>query len=186
MSAADCARFESDLALALAAPGGCEPRVAASLRAHAAACDACRGSLDLVDLATEPAAERDPIPEPPPSYWTKFESELALRLSRERRRRGARWPAAAAAVAAAIVLAVLVRDRTFRSETPPALPPLDEPAADRDDGLDAFPAAGVLGGFSEEDESSLFSGADDLTPEDQERLLEWLKHERERRAGGAA
>ena len=54
-----------------------------------------------------------------------------------------------------------------------------------DDAFDPFPAAGALG-FADEDDPSLFPGADDLPPEGEERLLEWLERERERAGGGAA
>ena len=184
-----CARFEAALAEALAASGPCDPGAAASLRAHATACVSCRGSLDLVDLAAEPAGARDPFPEPPPGYWERFEAGLAARLAKERRRGAIRRlaPAVAASVAVAAVLAGLaLEDRLFRSETPPPIAVVDEPAGDGDDAFEPFPAAGVLDEFSEDDGASLFSGPDDMTPDEQERLLEWLRRERERLAGGAA
>lgn len=184
-----CARFEADLAEALAAPGACDPGRAASLRAHAAECASCRGCLDLVDLAAEPAGARDPFPDPPPGYWKRFEAGLAARLASERRRGANRRlaMALAASLAAAVVLAGFAfKNRPSLSETPSPVGVVDEPGGDGDDGLDAFPAAGVLDGFAEDDGASLFSGPDDLTPEDQERLLEWLRRERERRIGGAA
>ena len=62
---------------------------------------------------------------------------------------------------------------------------MDETAPIPEDSVDAFPAAGALG-FADEDDPSLFPGADDLTPEGEERLLEWLERERERAGGGAA
>jgi hypothetical protein len=184
-----CARFEADLAEALAAPRACDPELAESLRAHAETCASCRGCLELVDLAAEPAESRDPFPDPPPGYWERFEAGLGARLASERRR-GARRRLAMA-LAASLAVAVLLtglafKNRPSRSETRSPVAVVDEPEADGDDGLDAFPAAGVLDGFADDDGASLFSGPDDLTPEDQERLLEWLRRERERRTGGAA
>jgi hypothetical protein len=184
-----CARFEAELAEALAAPGPCDRGAAASLRAHATTCASCRGSLDLVDLAAEPAGARDPFPDPPPGYWVRFEAGLAARLATERRRGAMRrlGVAIAASVAVAAVLAALaLKDRPFRSETPPGVAVVDEPTGDAEDGFEPFPAAGILDGFSEGDGASLFSGPDDMTPEEQERLLEWLRRERERLTGGAA
>jgi hypothetical protein len=189
MSALDCAGFEAALAEALAAAQPCEPSLAATLRDHAASCRSCRGSADLVDLLAQPASSRDPFPEPPPSYWSRFERELASRIGVERRRlawrRSAGW-AAAAVVVVALLAVPLLRDRPFRSETAHRPTPLDLPAADPDDSLDPFPRAGALDGFSDDDEPSLFPGAEDLSPEGEERLLEWLERERDRAAGGAA
>jgi|RhiMethySRZTD1v2_1073278.scaffolds.fasta_scaffold10825_12 hypothetical protein len=191
MSGLDCARFESVLAEALAAPGPCDPETAEALRAHAASCAACGASADLVDLATKDAASRDPFPDPPPSYWTRLEEDLAARIAAEKRkdaRRRTAWGAAAAAAAVVLALsgALMFRGTPFRSETVRRLPPVDAPVGDADDRLDPFPAGGALGGFSEEDDPSLFPGGDDLTPEGEERLLEWLERERARATGGAA
>ena len=95
--------------------------------------------------------------------------------------------AVAASLAGAVVLTSLaLKDWPFRSETRRPVEVVDEPDADDDDGLEPFPAAGVLDGFAEDDGATLFSGPDDMTSEDQERLLEWLRRERERRTGGAA
>lgn len=184
----DCAGFEAALAEALAAPGACDGETAARLGAHASACPLCRASADLVELAAHPASSRDPIPDPPPAYWARFEVELAARIEGERRRDARRRTglAAAAVVLVAVGVGAFLRERPFRSETPRALPPVDAPAAELEDGIDPFPAAGALDGFSEDDDASLFSGADDLTPDDEERLLEWLERERRRASGGAA
>jgi len=54
------------------------------------------------------------------------------------------------------------------------------------DVMRAFVRARKEGTFSEEDDPSLFPGGDGLTPEGEQRLLEWLERERERAAGGAA
>jgi hypothetical protein len=190
MSGRDCAGFEATLGEALAAPGPCDPEVAAALRSHAASCEACRGSADLVDLATKDAASRDPFPDPPPSYWALLEENLSARIAAEKRkdarRRGVWAAAAAAAVVLALTGALTLRRTPFPSETVRGLPPVDAEAEDGDDRIDPFPAGGVLGGFSEEDDPSLFSGGDDLTPEGEQRLLEWLERERQRAAGGAA
>ena len=191
MSGLDCARFEAALTEALAAPSPCDPETAEALRSHAASCPACRGSADLVDLATKDAASRDPFPDPPPSYWTRLDADLTARIAAEKRkgtRRRTAWGAAAAAAALLFALsgALTLRRVPFRSETARRLPPVDAPAQDADDRLDPFPAGGALGGFSEEDDPSLFPGGDGLTPEGEQRLLEWLERERERAAGGAA
>ena len=191
MTGLDCAGFEAVLAEALAASEPCDPETAAALRAHVASCRACGGSADLVALAAKDAASRDPFPDPPPSYWARLEEDLAARIAAEKRKHARRRTAWGAAAAAAVVMLALsgalrLRGTPFRSATAHRLPPVDAPAGDADDRLDPFPAGGALGGFSEEDDSSLFPGGDGLTPEGEERLLEWLERERQRAAGGAA
>ena len=188
MSGCDCAAFDATLAEALAAPGPGDPATAERLRAHAASCTVCRGSLDLVDLVAVAADARDPFPEPPPSYWARFEGDLAARIAAEKSRRARRqamaW-AAAAVVVLALSASVVLRQSPFRSETGRGTPAVDSPVLSPDDSVDPFPAAGALG-FADEDDPSLFPGTDDLPPEGEERLLEWLERERERAGGGAA
>lgn len=194
----DCAAFETALAEALAQAEGADPSLVAALRSHALGCDACRASLPLVAMAADPAADRDPIPEPTAHDWARFDRRLKARLDAESSR-GWVWAATAVAatLAGALLGAWLLRgpEATLIAEGPkpdapaPAAPkppekpperrPADEPALDSF-ARDAWSALAL----GEDEEAGAVDGPfpdlDKLDEEALKRLERWLDEEEAR------
>lgn len=203
-----CSEFEDALAGLLASPGApVDAAAVARLRAHAAACDACSGSRELLELGLMPAGRRDPIEDPGARYWAAFEARLAVRLKQERgrgRRRIALASVGAAAAAAAVAAAVIVlRGPTpdpgpspapsaatvqvpYLQETPvAAVGGADSSDVDDDAELE-FAGTEPLDAFAEDDAGVLFPAVEGLAPAEEKRLLEWLADEETKAKRGAA
>ena len=202
----NCAGYEQGLARLMGdeATGADRPRLLAQLRQHAAVCDSCRGSADLVDLLALPAGERDIVDDPGDEYWSSFEARLRPRLEAAPERSGGRWWAVAAAVLLLGLLAgwmlrgpgetempAVVADagtgRTSVEVAPPEFPPsllqsLDRASAEEvESQLAAFEefGRGWGEGWSEAGEGEwggvLYPEVERLDVETRERLLEWLR-----------
>ena len=102
----NCASFEQGLARLMGgdAIGVDRERLLADLRDHAGVCEACAGSVDLIDLLALPDGQRDLVEDPGEGYWSSFETRLRPRLGKAPSSSDARWWV----VAAAVVLLALV------------------------------------------------------------------------------
>jgi hypothetical protein len=102
----DCAGFEHRLSGLLAGEWRESERAQriAELRGHARRCDACRGTIDLLDMLDQAQDERDLAVDPPSEYWEELRVSVERRCNAERSAgpgRSGGW----AAVAAALLLA---------------------------------------------------------------------------------
>jgi hypothetical protein len=186
-------------------------RVEALLR-HADACPGCRSARGLAELLSRPAAERDPLDEPPAGYWDGFNERLAERIRLEESAAASRrLRVALGAVAALLLLAVAaalwprVATRGPVAPAPelaaveaapaaggeveePAIPPeLDRLfAADvlPDAGADWLPAPLPTGDAFED--GLWLPDVLDLDAEGRRRLLDWIRAEDARLLGGQA
>lgn len=186
----NCARFEQELARLLAG----ESADRDALAAHAASCDACAGSRELVDWASLPATERFEDAVRSEADWARFDVRLRDRLSSEgdrasRSRRRGVW----AAVAAVGVIALL-SGWILRNPSPPAAPTATvEAIAEPDDPEDVLDRW-ASGGSAEVPGPTLVAPAagwsvpeaEDLDAEERDELLDWLRDEAARLEGGQA
>ena len=193
----DCAALDAELVEALAAPEGADPSRMERWRAHAKDCPRCAASVALLDLAGRPASQRDPIADPGPAYWSRFEERLAARLATMPAARGTRVVRMAGAVAAVIAMAALLV-LALRPKPPGSavavkdVPPATATAADAadddpqaaDDWEAAFAEEGPIGAFADDDGTGLYPAVDDLSPADERMFLEWLSQEEARVGGG--
>jgi len=202
----NCAGYEQGLARLMGdeATGADRPRLLEQLRRHAAICDSCRGSADLVDLLALPAGERDIVDDPGDEYWSSFEARLRPRLEAVPERSHGRWWAVAAAVLLLGLLAgwmlrgpgetempAVMADagtgRTSEEVAHPEFPPslvqsLDRASAEEvESQLAAFEELGPgwgadWPGAGEADWGGvLYPEVERLDVETREKLLEWLR-----------
>lgn len=203
----DCTRFESELAAVLTGTEETECREGrlAALREHATGCEACRGSLALLDWLAIPPEERDGSDDPGEAYWESFNRRLEVRIAEEKaaisRRRRTRWALAATLAGLALVSVWLLRPGDIRvaSEDEPLPGPLAERLAEAD--LDSMreDLAMLVGPDEGVDEAPLFPIDDDpeeagwvfpstrgLDADGRQRLIDWLAAEKARLEGGSA
>jgi len=123
----DCASFENQLTEMLAGQTADASRQAtlAELKRHAGECPECSGAGVLVELATLPLDERDPIELPPESYWEGFNASVGQRLEQGVvGRPGGAWRRYAAAAAVAVALFVGWSLRGWLDSGPSPEPPV--------------------------------------------------------------
>jgi hypothetical protein len=201
----DCPRFEAELVKLLADGASAPDRDARidRLRAHAKACDECRGSIALVEWSTLPAGARDGFDPPGDDYWASFDARLRERIERRsgRRRRGV-WTIVAAAALAGVALLVVRSPSavapTGIASTDPAtvVDAVDDPTriAGADDDLEALlgtldrwygfdPELAGTGLRGPDREEGLLPSTADLDPKARRDLIEWLRREEARLDG---
>ena len=91
------------------------------LQDHAAACERCRGSRDLIQLAGQPAAKRDPLPLPDEDRFASIHAGVRQQILNNRIHRGRTVFVAAAAVLLIGWLGLAVRSRLEPAEQLPAV-----------------------------------------------------------------
>ena len=197
----DCSRFQSDLVelVASTVSGPERDETIERLGAHAAGCEECRGSRELLVWSSQAADARDVGVEPDPAYWDSFNERVHRRIERHRTHRRSRlgWALAAAVLAGTAFLSIwaLRPDRSVEIPSPDS-----ESIAGNDVAADA-PLEGLLGalddwyGFDLEAPSepgpepdpggALFPSTAGLDADARRGLLEWLREEEARLAGGA-
>jgi hypothetical protein len=202
----DCARFEAELTELLAhgadAPGR-DARIG-RLRVHAESCDGCRGSVDLLEWSELPADARDGFDPPGDDYWSSFGERLRGRIERGGGRRRRRvWTVVAAAALFGLALLVV---HSLRPEGPTevagvaprtAIDAVDDPTpiAGADDDLEGLlgtlerwygfdPELSGTGPPEPEHAEGLLPSTADLDPQTRRDLIDWLRQEEARLAGG--
>lgn len=114
----DCAAFENRLTEWLAGDADPATGLAAldELKRHAASCPHCAGAVHLVELATLPVAERDPVGDPPTGYWEGFNASVERRIDTRPVTRGN--PKTRTLAAAAMILLALAAGWFLRGRFP--------------------------------------------------------------------
>lgn len=199
-----CAGFEREWVALLDEPEGTPGRAdrVEALRRHAEACPDCRSARGLAELLARPAAERDPVDEPPAGYWETFNERLAERIRVEESAAARRRVRVAIGAVAALLLLAAAAALWPRVASPgPVMPapelaavgdaPADGPAVDGlagdvlpDMGADWLPAPLPTGDAFED--GLWLPDELDLDAEGRRRLLDWIRAEDARLLGGQA
>jgi hypothetical protein len=169
-------------------------RCVEQLKKHAASCNVCSGSRDLVEWLAWPTGEREIAEDPGEAYWRGLGQRVGDRIERRpptaTGRRGGRyrWAGVAAvllavglgawvlwAPAGRVATVVEIDPVDTTEEIPRALVELIERETASPDGVLPMGAEGW--GSSLEDEGWIFPDTQELGPDGRRELLEWLREQ---------